>query len=246
MGEPVVVSPADGIGAIRIARPEKKNALTTAMYDSLIAALATFDADDTIRVVTLRGGDNFTAGNDLRDFLAHEFDFESAPPIRFLRALRAFSKPIVVAVRGAAIGIGTTMLLHCDCVLASDGATFALPFAKLGLVPEGASTLLLPRFAGIARASWYLMSGESFDAGTAAEMGLVAKVVPDDELDKATDAVAAQLAHLPPGALRETKRLLHHPLDAAVDDAMRRETACFLELLKSAEFREAASKLLSR
>jgi enoyl-CoA hydratase/carnithine racemase len=246
MSEHIRLGGADGIGAIRIARPEKKNALTTAMYDALIAALANVDADGTIRVVTLRGADDFTAGNDLRDFLAHEFDFESAPPIRFLRALRSFSKPIVVAVRGAAIGIGTTMLLHCDCVLASDTATFALPFAKLALVPEGASTLLLPMFAGNARALWYLMTGEPFNARTAADMGVVAKVVPDRELDEAADAVAAQLAQLPPGALRETKRLLHHPLDAAVDDAMRRETACFLELLKSPEFREAAARLLSR
>lgn len=242
----IEVAIASGVGSIRIVRPEKRNALTSAMYGAMTSTIEGFDRDDAIRVLVIRGGDDFTAGNDLRDFLQDKGEIESAPPIRFLKALRAFSKPVVAAVRGVAIGVGTTMLLHCDCVLASETAKFSLPFAQLGLVPEAASTLLLPLFAGHARASWYLLTGESFDATTAAAMGLVAKVVPDARLDAAADAVAAQLAGVPLGALRETKRLLHQPLDASVEAAMRREAASFVQCLQSAEFREAATRLLAR
>jgi enoyl-CoA hydratase/carnithine racemase len=246
MSEQISLAASDGVATIRMTRPEKKNALTAAMYDELVAALQSYDADDAVRVVVLLGGGDFTAGNDLRDFLTLQVDFENAPPMRFLRALRGFSKPVVAGVRGVAIGIGTTMLLHCDAVLASDSASFALPFVKLGLVPEGAASLLLPIVAGTARASWYLMTGEKFDAAMAVEMGIAAKVVADADLEQSVAAVATALAALPNGALRAAKKLLHEPLDGMVSEAMRREAEVFVGRLQSTEFREAAMKLLAR
>lgn len=235
-----------GIATIRLTRPEKKNALTVAMYEELIAALAEYDADDDVRVVVLLGGSDFTSGNDLRDFMNVIVDFENAPPLVFLRALRAFTKPVVAGVRGVAIGIGTTMLLHCDAVIASQTASFSLPFVKLALVPEGAASVLLPVAAGNARASWHLMTGEPFDAAMAVEMGVAAKVVADEELEQRVVDVATILAALPNGALRAAKKLLHQPIDVAVADAMKREGEVFASRLKSAEFREAAMKLLAR
>jgi enoyl-CoA hydratase/carnithine racemase len=236
----------DGVATIRLTRPEKKNALTVAMYEELIAALEQYDADDGVRVVVLLGGSDFTSGNDLRDFMNVFADIENAPPLVFLRSLRAFSKPVVAGVRGVAIGIGTTMLLHCDAVIASQTASFALPFVKLALVPEGAASVLLPIAAGHARASWYLMTGEPFDAATAVEMGIAAKAVADEHLEQSVADAAAKLAALPGGALRAAKRLLHDPIDAAVADAMQREGEIFANRLKTAEFREAAMKLLAR
>ena len=246
MSEQLQIDVLEGVATVRLTRPEKKNALTAAMYDELTVALQGFDADDDVRVVTMLGGNDFTAGNDLRDFLNLKVEFEEAPPLVFLRALRAFTKPIVAGVRGVAIGIGTTMLLHCDAVVAADTASFALPFVKLGLVPEGAASLLLPIVAGGARASWYLMTGEKFDGATAVEMGIAAKVVADADLESTVAQTAATLAALPNGALRAAKKLLREPVDAAVLETMRREAALFAERLQSSEFREAAMKLLSR
>jgi enoyl-CoA hydratase/carnithine racemase len=246
MSDCIDLTVADHVATIRLTRPEKKNALTVAMYEEIIAALGRYDADENVRVVVLAGGMDFTSGNDLRDFMNVIADIENAPPLVFLRALRAFSKPVVAGVRGVAIGIGTTMLLHCDAVIAADTASFALPFVKLALVPEGAASLLLPVAAGGARASWYLMTGEKFDAATAVEMGIAAKVVPDTDLEKTVADVAATLAALPNGALREAKKLLREPVDAAVYEAMEREGKAFAARLKTTEFREAAMKLLSR
>ncbi|HVS46990.1 MAG TPA: enoyl-CoA hydratase-related protein [Verrucomicrobiae bacterium] len=246
MSEQVSLGVNGGVATIRLTRPEKKNALTAAMYDELVAALQRYDADDAVRVVVFCGGNDFTAGNDLRDFLTLPADFENAPPLRFLRALRSFSKPVVAGVRGVSIGIGTTMLLHCDAVLASESASFALPFVKLGLVPEGAASLLLPIVAGTARASWYLMTGEKFDAAMAVEMGIAAKVVADADLEQSVTDVATTLAALPNGALRAAKKLLHAPLDGMVSETMRREAEVFAARLQSTEFREAAMKLLAR
>ena len=246
MSEHVNIEVAGAAATIRLVRPAKKNALTVAMYEALIDALDRFEKDDNVRVISLRGGDDFTAGNDLNDFLALSGDAENAPPLRFLRALRAFPKPVVAAVRGAAVGIGATMLLHADCALAGTSAAFSLPFAKLGLVPEGASSLLLPTFGGYARASWYLLTGETFDARIAAELGLVAKVVADTELEQAADNVVAQLAALPAEALRETKRLLRAPLQDAVTRVMQTEAESFALRLRSPEFHEAAMRLMKR
>lgn len=245
----ILVSSTDGVGLIRIDRPAKKNALSTGMYAALADALEGFERDDAVRVVTIAGGADFTAGNDLRDFMAATMagtSFEDLPVLRFLNRLRDFPKPVVAAVRGNAVGIGTTMLLHTDVVVAARSARFRLPFAPLGLVPEAGSSLLLPLVVGRARATWLLMAGEFFDADEALAMGLVTKLADDAETDATAAALAAQLADLPPTALRETKRLLRAPFAPQVAAQMREETLAFSARLASDEFRAAAMKLLMR
>jgi enoyl-CoA hydratase/carnithine racemase len=243
------VATHETVARITIARPEKKNALTTAMYAAMADALTTLAQDDAVQAVVLGGGADFTAGNDLQDFVAASMggtSFEDLPVLRFLRALRDCAKPVIAGVRGNAIGIGTTMLLHCDAVAAGSGTRFRMPFVPLGLVPEGGSSLLLPLLIGRMRANWLLMSGEFFGADEALAMGLITKVVPDEQADDAALAMAKSLAGLPPAALRETKRLIRAPYAAQVAAQMDDETAAFCKRLASDEFRAAAMKLLSR
>jgi len=249
VAEEIVVTSESGIGCIRIDRPSKKNALTTGMYAAMADALQRFADDDGVRVAVIGGGSDFTAGNDLGDFMAASMSgasFEDLPVLRFLGCLRDFVKPVVAAVRGNAVGIGTTLLLHCDVVVASTTARFRLPFAQLGLVPEAASSYLLPLTVGRARAAWLLLGGEFFGADEALAMGFVSKVASDEETDDAAGELAAKLAALPPIALRETKRLLRAPFAEAVERQMHAETALFTERLASDEFRSAALKLLAR
>jgi enoyl-CoA hydratase/carnithine racemase len=245
----IAVSSADGIGRIRIERPAKKNAITTAMYDAMADALDAFVADDGVRTVIVSGGADFTAGNDLQDFIAASMSgktFEELPVIRFLERLMDFPKPIVAAVRGNAIGIGTTMLLHTDVAVASETARFRVPFAQLGLVPEAASSLLLPLTVGRTRAAWLFMSGEIVSAPEALALGLVTKVAPDEATDATATEIAGRLATLPPEAVRETKRLLRAPIIDQVKHQFRLEVEAFTQRLASDEFRAAAMKLLSR
>jgi enoyl-CoA hydratase/carnithine racemase len=239
----------DGVGSIRIDRPAKKNALTATMYASLADALESFERDERVLAATISGGEDFTAGNDLRDFVAASMaggDFRDFPVLRFLERLRDFTKPLVAAVRGNAVGIGTTMLLHCDAVVAGTSARFRLPFAQLGLVPEAGSSLLLPLTVGRARASALLLGGEAVGAEQALAFGLVNLVTPDDAVEPAADGIAARLASSPPQAVRETKRLIRAPWAEAVKKQMDDEAAAFARRLASAEFREAASKLLTK
>ncbi|MDQ6930422.1 MAG: enoyl-CoA hydratase-related protein [Candidatus Eremiobacteraeota bacterium] len=234
-----------GVATIEINRPHKKNALSTSMYDCMTAALEAFDADPGIGAVILRGGADFTAGNDLLDFMSADItDFAGAPPLRYLFALQAFSKPIIAAVSGVAIGIGTTMLLHADFVFAGESATFALPFVKIGLVPEGAATLLLPLAAGLGRARRYLLTGETFDAATALELGIVGEVTADGDLQAFAREQAAALAALPAHAVRETKRLLRAPLREAIASTLLAEAQAFGACLQTQAFRTAAERLI--
>src|SRR5579859_5337988 len=199
------------IRTLVIDRPEKKNAITAAMYASLAADLDAARRDDDVGAVVITGaGSTFTAGNDLRDFLENPPTGEDAPVFRFLFALAEFDKPLVAAVRGPAIGIGTTMLLHCDVVYASPSARFQMPFLDLGLVPEGASTLLLPRLVGDRRAAQWLMLGEPFDATTAVTVGIANEIVPDEALLGHAQKVAERLAAKPRLAMRYTKHLIRH------------------------------------
>ncbi len=249
MAEEILVSADGAVGSIRIERPAKKNALTTGMYAAMADALDAFAADDAVRVVTIGGGADFTAGNDLQDFMVASMSgasFEDLPVLRFLRCLRDFEKPVVAAVRGNAVGIGTTLLLHCDVVVASKTTRFRLPFAQLGLVPEAASSLLLPLAVGRTRAAWLLMAGEFFGADEALAMGLITKVAEDAQTDAGAAELAAKLAALPPIALRQTKRLLRAPFADGVEKQMDAETRLFTERLGSDEFRAAAMKLMSR
>ena len=239
-GSDVSVRREGGVLTIAWARPAKKNALTTAMYARAVEALAEADADPEVRVVVFTGeGETFTAGNDLADFMAGPSFQESSPVLQFLFGLVRLEKPLFAAVNGAAIGVGSTMLLHCDLVYAADTARFHLPFVNLGLVPEAASTLLLPQSAGDRRAAELLLFGEPFDAVAARDAGLVNEVVPAASLADRVQARAAALAAKPPQAVRETKRLLREPRRAAVEDAIRREARVFTERLGSPEAAQA-------
>lgn len=246
MTDPVLTETKGPVLTIRLNRPEKKNAISLAMYEAMTAALKAATEDPAVRVVVIRGGEDFSAGNDIADFLAGGGEAGLKPIVDFLDALSAFPKPLVAGVRGAAIGIGTTLLLHCDVVLASATARFQLPFIQLGLVPEAASSLLLPAAAGRLKASWWLLTGEGFDAETAFAAGLITRLVADEALDAAIDAAAARLAALPPAALRQTKALLRAPQETAVREAMTREVEAFGAQLKSAEAREAFTAFLEK
>jgi enoyl-CoA hydratase/carnithine racemase len=249
VAEEIVVTVASGVGQIRIDRPAKKNALTTAMYAAMAEAMERFENDATVNAVVIRGGNDFTAGNDLQDFMMASMagtSFEDLPVLRFLDRLRDCTKPVIAAVRGNAVGIGTTMLLHVDVAIAGESARFRLPFAQLGLVPEAGSSLLLPLTVGRARASALLMTGEFLSAEAAREIGLIAGVHPDEEVDAFADGLAAKLAAMPPEALRETKRLIRAPFADQVKAQMQMETEAFTKRLTSDEFRAAAMKLLSR
>jgi enoyl-CoA hydratase/carnithine racemase len=249
MGEGISVETQGRVACVRISRPEKKNALTTAMYADLADAFEWINDDEAVRTVIIGGGADFTAGNDLMDFMQASMkaaSFEDLPVLRFLGRLRDCQKPIVASVRGNAIGIGTTMLLHCDVVVAADDARFRLPFVPLGLVPEAGSSLLLPLMVGRMRANWLLMSGEFFYADEALAMGLLTKVVDDLAVDSTASEIAGQLALLPPTALRETKRLIRSTTAAQVTAQMEEEARVFSTRLASDEFREAAMKLLQK
>ncbi len=228
-------------------RPAKKNALTVAMYAALADELARAAGSSTIRAVVLTGaGDVFTAGNDIRDFVADPPVSDDSHVVRFLKALVAFPKPILAQVNGVAIGVGTTMLLHFDLVLAASSARFQFPFVKLGLCPEGGSSLLLPRMVGLQRASEALLWGEPFDAAAAEKMGFVNEVVPDGSLAASTAARVARLLELPPDAVAAAKELIRAPLRSDLGDAMAREASFFRERLASSEAAEAFAAFLEK
>lgn len=240
----------DGVLTLRLNRPEKKNALSREMYGALSDGLHAAAADGAVRAVLLAGGDDFTAGNDIADFAADggggEGPVRTGAALDFLEVLSGCPKPVLAAVRGVAIGIGTTMLLHCDAAVAARTARLQMPFTRLGLVPEAGSSLLLAQRVGQARAHWMLVSGEAVDGETAAREGLVTRAVDDAEVDAAAAAMAAQLAALPPGAVAETKRLLREPCAAALKGAMDRERAAFAERLRSPEAKAIFAAFLNR
>jgi enoyl-CoA hydratase/carnithine racemase len=229
-----------GVCIIEFNRPAKKNAITAAMYGAMADALTSAQADAAVRVILFAGaGGIFTAGNDLEDFMKQPPAGENSPVFRFMEALRTASKPVVAAVDGAAIGIGTTLLLHCDLVYASASAKFSLPFVQLGLCPEFGSSLLLPLFAGHQRAAEKLMLGEPFTAAEARDMGLVNRVLEGEGLMAFALAQAAKLAALPASSLRETKRLMKQAQQQAVSAQMEDEGAQFRRMLHSPEAKEA-------
>jgi enoyl-CoA hydratase/carnithine racemase len=233
-----------GVATIEIARPEKKNALTIAMYETMAAALEAAVADPAVRAVLITGQPGiFTSGNDIEDFMARPPaegpDAMESPVFRFMRALLNCDKPVVAAVTGAAIGIGTTMLLHCDFVYVSDEARLAMPFTSLGLVPEFASSLMVPQLMGHARAAEKLLLGEAFTPEQAVECGIANAVLPAGEVVAHARRVAERFNALPPGAVRESKQLLRGPTRAAVLEAMRTEGERFTRRLRSPEAMEA-------
>lgn len=238
MSEKIVLSRHFGALRLLINRPEKKNALDRETYHALIAALETAAADDAIGAVVISGaGGNFSSGNDLADFRDFATSAEAFPALTFIRAAARFEKPLVAAVTGDAIGIGTTLLFHCDLVYASPDARFKMPFIDLALPPEGGASLVVPLRFGMAKASQYLLLGEGFDGAEALRLGLVNRVAPPEAvLDLAMDA-ARRLAEKPTEALRAARRLMRgDPKDVlARIDA---EAALFAQALTSPEARE--------
>ncbi len=244
--DPHVAARTEGaVLVLTLSRPEKKNALTRAMYAALADALDAAAADAAVRVVILAGdGGSFTAGNDLGDFLLDPPTGADSPVFQFLRAVSTFPKPLLAAVDGPAVGIGTTVLLHCDLAYASPASRFRLPFVDLGLVPEAASSLLLPLAAGDKRAAELLLFGEAFSADAAREAGIVNEVV-DDPLARAMERAQA-LAAKPPAALRQAKALLRRAQAGAVQETIVHEGTLFVERLASPEAQEAFSAFFEK
>jgi enoyl-CoA hydratase/carnithine racemase len=235
------------IARVTLDRPDKKNAITAEMYVQLAEALAAADADPQVRAILLSGSrDCFTAGNDLADFLERPPAGAGSPTWRFFEVLPGLAKPIVAAVGGPAIGIGTTLLLHCDLVYASAAARFQLPFVALGIVPEFGSTYLLPLLAGYQRAAELLLLAQPFGADKARELGLVTEVVAADALLETAEKAAARLAELPPESLRLTKRLMRSAHAALVRRTIEEEGRIFRERLDSPEAKEALRAFLEK
>jgi enoyl-CoA hydratase/carnithine racemase len=237
----VVTELKEGVFRLQMNRPEKKNALTHAMYSEMASALESADRDPAARVILVHGHpDAFTSGNDLGDFLHSPPPAEGSPVLSFISAIGAASKPIVAAVSGPAVGIGVTMLLHFEMVYAAESTRFQLPFVNLALPPEAGSSLLLPARVGYGRAAELLMLGEPFSAATALQYGLITAIAADGEAAlSAAKAAAAKLAAKPPAALRLAKRLMKQGAAEAVARQVREETAGFAEQLRSPEAKEA-------
>jgi enoyl-CoA hydratase/carnithine racemase len=239
MADEILASSNGAITQIRFNRPDKKNAITSAMYAALADTLEAAAGDDAVRVVTLlANGDTFTSGNDIKDFMASPPLDMNQPVFRFLTAISTFPKVIVAGVAGQAVGVGTTLLLHCDLVVAAQDASFSLPFVDLALVPEAASSMLLPRLVGPQRAAKHLILGEPIDAGTALGYGLVTEVVPQGDLEARVGEIAARIAAKPPEAVRLAKALLKAE-DEPVAARIKREAEAFASRLTSAEAMEA-------
>jgi enoyl-CoA hydratase/carnithine racemase len=235
----VVITQSGSVLEVLFNRPEKKNALTRAMYAAVVDAFHQADATPSIRAVLLSGaGDTFTSGNDIKDFQSRATTNEASHASPFLDALSSLATPLVAAVNGAAIGVGTTMLAHADLVIAAKTARFVMPFTSLGLVPEAASSLLFPRLVGHQRASALLLLGDPMDAETARDWGFVNQVVADTDLMTTARNVAARLAALPAEAVRLTKDLIKNGrMD--VPGRIAQELVLFGQRLRSPEAAEA-------
>ena len=246
MSEPVLVARVDGICEVRLNRPEKRNAITFLMYEQLTRALGAAQADESVRAVMLSGeGASFSAGNDLQDFLSGPALSAAHPAMQFLRTLATFGKPLLAAVQGQTVGIGVTMLLHCDLIVAARAAQFSLPFVVLGLVPEAGSSLLLPRLIGQQRAAELLFLGQPFNADTAYRLGLVNSVAEEGALLDETRALARAVAQQPPAALAATRRLLRGDTDELLA-RIEEEASIFGAQLQSEEFRARVRAFLTR
>ena len=236
-----------GVMTLTLNRVDKKNSLTAAMYGALADALARAEAEPAIRAVVLQGHETvFSAGNDIGDFLNQPPATQDAPVHRFLRGIAGFPKPLVAAVCGPAVGVGTTILFHCDLVYAGDNAAFSMPFVNLGLCPEAGSSLLVPQMFGYHRAAEALLLGEPFFAEAALEVGLVNRVVPPSEANVAAQAAARKLAGKPLAALIETKRLMKKGQSATVAAQMAEEGASFGRMLREPAAREAFGAFMEK
>ncbi len=236
-----------GVCTITLNRVDKKNSITTVMYQAMADALAVADADPATRVVVFQGHETiFSAGNDIADFLNNPPAGQDSPVFRFLRGIATFTKPLVAAVCGPAVGVGTTLLLHCDLVYAGDNAAFSMPFVNLGLCPEAASSLLVPQMMGYHRAAEALLLGEPFMAEAALEVGLVNRVVAPTEANNYAQAVAKKLAAKPLTSLIETKRLMKKNQTALLLQVMAEEGENFGRMLREPAAREAFGAFMEK
>ena len=246
----ILVHTEAGVRTVTLNRVDKKNSITQAMYGAMAEALTSAAADDVVRVVLIQGDATvFSAGNDIGDFLARQSGQglpQQSPVFQFLHALADFPKPLLAAVAGPAVGIGTTMLLHCDLVYAGDNAAFSMPFVNLGLCPEAASSLLLPRLMGYQRAAEALLLGEPFMAEAALEVGLVNRVVPPTEVNAYAQAQAAKLAAKPMSSLVETKKLMKAGQRDAIKIQMATEGESFSRMLTAPAAREAFTAFMEK
>ncbi len=237
----------DGVARIEIARPEKKNALTVAMYQQMADAIAAAHDDGSVRAIVIHGQpDIFTAGNDLEDFMQNPPQGMDAPVFQFMMALGMAEKPVVAAVNGAAVGIGTTMLAHCDLAYCADNAMFSMPFVSLGLCAEFGSSLLVPLAAGYHKAAEKLLLGEPMSAEEAAEMKLVNRILPPNEVLDYALKQARRFNNLPPTSVRETKRLMKAGWKSITEKIIADEAQTFSRMLRSAEAKEAFSAFFER
>jgi enoyl-CoA hydratase/carnithine racemase len=236
-----------GVMTITLNRLERKNSITSAMYGAMADSLAAAQEDAAVRVVVLQGHETvFSAGNDIGDFLNKPPSGEGSPVFRFLSGIATFPKPLLAAVCGPAVGVGTTMLLHCDLVYAGDNAAFSMPFVNLGLCPEAASSFLLPRMLGYHRAAEALLLGEPFMAEAALEVGLVNRVLPPTEANNYAQAQARKLAAKPISALVETKRLMKKGQQEEVAQQMADEGASFRRMLGEPAAKEAFTAFMEK
>ena len=243
----ILMDTSGSVTTLTLNRVAKKNSFTTAMYADMADALNQAQADATVRVVVFQGHETiFSSGNDIADFLKNPPSSLDAPVFQFLRAINSFSKPIVAAVCGPAVGIGTTMLFHCDLVYAGDNAAFSMPFVNLGVCPEAASSLLAPQRMGYGRAAEALLLGEPFMAEAALEMGLVSRIVPPAEANALAQRQAQKLAAKPLASLLATKRLMKQGQASLVAERMAEEGVLFGRMLAEPAAREAFSAFMEK
>ena len=237
----------NGVMTVTLNRVDKKNSITAAMYGAMADALVQAEADPAIRAVVLQGHETvFSAGNDIGDFLNQPPATAESPVYRFLHGIAGFSKPLIAAVCGPAVGVGTTMLFHCDLVYAGDNAAFSMPFVNLGLCPEAASSLLVPQMFGYHRAAEALLLGEPFFAEAALEVGLVNRIVPPTEVNGVAQRAARKLALKPLSSLIETKRLMKQGQAPQVAARMTEEGASFGRMLREPAAREAFGAFMEK
>ena len=243
----ILTERSGSISRVTLNRPAKKNAMTSSMYVSMAEFFNDAAKDDGVRVVLWdAGGDSFSAGNDIEDFLKNPPGAGESPQAQLANALLNFDKPLIAAVKGVAIGGGTTLLTHCDFVFAGESARFQLPFVNLGLVPEFGSSWSLPARSGHIRAAELILLGQPFDAKLAAEIGLVTRVVPNDSVLDTAIETAEKLAAKPPGALQACKRLMKHSQREQIAQAIKVENEEFASRVRSAEAKEAFTAFLEK
>jgi enoyl-CoA hydratase/carnithine racemase len=247
MSQHILTHSERGVTTVTLNRLDRKNSITAQMYGAMADALAAAASDAAVRVLVFQGHETvFSAGNDIGDFLNQPPATPEAPVFRFLRGLATFEKPLLAAVCGPAVGVGTTMLFHCDLVYAGDNAAFSMPFVNLGLCPEAASSLLVPRMLGYHRAAEALLLGEPFMAEAALEVGLVNRVVPPTEANGVAQVAAQKLAAKPLSSLIETKRLMKRGQQQAVLEQMAAEGEVFSRLLGAPAAKEAFGAFMEK